>query len=292
MSTVRRFWNGVAWSDVGDATPVATGMQVVSAPRTSSTNASIAYSSVTPDATAHTKGAWAQLVASTSQAIDGITLLISSTTTGTTLANNILLDIGTGGSGSESVLVANIAVMFSTVASVAIFIPIRVASGTRIAARCQIGRASAAAISVAAMLHAYPSGSGLSSPTSIDTLGAVTASSSGVALSSNNTFTEVVASTVRDYRAFVVCPTSSDSVMSTSTVAFDIGIGGSGSEVPHLNDSFLNVLNTEQASTNGRGGLIEPPAIVPAGSRVAARVVDSQISGNAGWSVTLLGVPA
>lgn len=272
--------------------PRAVDMNVTTAPRTSSTDATIPFVSVTPNATAHTKGAWAQLIASTSQAIDGITLLIASTTAGSTLANNILLDIGTGGSGSESVLVANAAVPFNTAttAPTYLFVPVRVASGTRIAVRCQIGRASAAAISVAAMLHAYPANT-ITSPTAIDTIGAVTASSSGVAVSSNNTWFEVTASTSQAYRGVVICPTSSDASMAASTASFDLGVGPAASEVAYLGASALATQSTEYSIQYGSGNYIAVSGGIPAGSRLAVRVIDASIATNAGWSVTLLGVP-
>ena len=131
----------------------------------------------------------------------------------------------------------------------------------------------------------------VTSPTAIDTIGAVTASSSGVAVSSNNTWFEVTASTSQAYRGVVICPTSSDASMAASTASFDLGVGPAASEVEYLGASALATQSTEYSIQYGSGNYIAVSGGIPAGSRLAVRVIDASIATNAGWSVTLLGVP-
>lgn len=104
---------------------------------------------VDPGATANTKGAWAQLTASTTADIHGLLIGIDSAgVTGSVgTRNTMLLDIGIGASGSEQVLIPNLILIHqqnagainSTWPDYFQMIPVQIPSGTRIAARCQSG---------------------------------------------------------------------------------------------------------------------------------------------------------
>ena len=92
-------------------------------------------------ATPNVKGNWTQLLASTAKKVSGIVVAI----VGGTVAN-ILIDIGTGAAASETVLIPNIWACPNTGVGIwakTIFFPLELASGTRIAARCQSSPASA-----------------------------------------------------------------------------------------------------------------------------------------------------
>ena len=92
-------------------------------------------------ASANAKGAWAELDASTSEDIDYFVVLAAhNRNTAIGAASNFLIDIGTGAAASETVLVANIPYNQNiqeqlTTPQAAFFEAI--ASGTRVAARCQ-----------------------------------------------------------------------------------------------------------------------------------------------------------
>ncbi len=94
---------------------------------------------VDPGATINTKGAWTQLVASTANDADLLTVCIGQSQNTNLLGGKFLVDIATGGSGSETVILENIPVQANaseegyTVFQVLHNIP----SGTRIAARAQ-----------------------------------------------------------------------------------------------------------------------------------------------------------
>lgn len=108
---------------------------------------------VTPSATAHTKGSYAQLVASTSVDYMGFMLALDGQNGGATNARDYLVDLAIGGSGSEVIIVPNHLSRWIAASGMnpngsygPFFIPIP--AGTRIAARCQSGGASGGAIGV------------------------------------------------------------------------------------------------------------------------------------------------
>jgi len=94
---------------------------------------------VTGSGTAHTKGAWAELIAATGAASDGIWVAIRSVGASGT-DTGILLDIGIGAAASETVHVPDInggyAGDTSSMGQLR-FIPILTASGVRVSARLQ-----------------------------------------------------------------------------------------------------------------------------------------------------------
>jgi hypothetical protein len=101
----------------------------------------ICGTSVTAASSANSKGSWAQLIASTTRKVVGIVVLMHQSGTG-----KFMVDIGTGASGSESVLIPDVYVNFGGsygAGSAAVFFPVQIPAGTRIAARCQCSTASA-----------------------------------------------------------------------------------------------------------------------------------------------------
>ena len=102
-----------------------------------------------PGTTANTKGAYAQLVASTSADIRGFFLTFDNqgyTATGSNTQGDMLIDLAIGASGSEQIIIPNMQVFNKTdhtlgpmiiVPNMTEFMPIQIPNGTRIAARCQ-----------------------------------------------------------------------------------------------------------------------------------------------------------
>jgi hypothetical protein len=107
----------------------------------SSGNAFTLGTTLTAASSANTKGSWTQLIASTTNPVVGILVLLEVSSLAT-----FLIDIGTGASGSEVVLIPDIYASFystnAAIMSAAIFFPVQVPAGTRIAARCQSGTAN------------------------------------------------------------------------------------------------------------------------------------------------------
>jgi hypothetical protein len=189
---------------------------------------------LTASSTTHTKGSYAEVIASTSA--NSSYLLFEAGTSSISTDCAALLDISTGTSGSESVLVGDIAIGQQTRniagrATTPIGIPIKIASGTRIAARIQCATASKA-YTIRARL--FDMGDYGYAPTAVDVIGTSTATSAGTALSgSSGTWVQITASSANAYKAIVIVPSASDAAFPSGTriVEYTLGTGASGSEV-------------------------------------------------------------
>lgn len=262
----------------------------------SSTDMRLNLTTVATDASANTKGSWVELVASTAFASQMLSLI--GRLTGASGANNCALaDIGIGAAGSETVLVADIGVG-NTVSNYATWdIPIAVPSGSRLSVRWQAARASAASASFAVMLNKAGGGSAFTAPTSVDTLGADTTSSTGVGLGTTpGTFVQVTASASKAYRGFVVCLMNDDTSMSSSGVTCAVGIGPGGSEVAYRCTQHWQPGNNEALDQTVLGTTYVP-APCNAGDRISLRWRDSIGSNYASggtkfYNAVLIGIPA
>lgn len=245
---------------------------------------------VTANSTAHTKGSWTQLIASTTA--DASYIVIDAGDVSSSGVNTAtLLDIGTGASGSESALIENIAIggaaRLAFRAAFAFGVPIKIASGTRIAARIQslVTGGKTATIRV----FTFNLGDYAAAPTSVDVIGTSTGTSAGTAMSgASGTWTQVIASTSRAYRAVVLVPSSSDTAAANITIQLTLGTGASGSEV-EFGRMFAQFSDVETA---GFGAAFSPlmAGNIPSGTRLAVRHdVATGVSGP--YDVTLIGIP-
>jgi hypothetical protein len=240
------------------------GVGVVSASSTRSTF------TATASATPHTAGAWVELSASLTEAIDWITFTPTVATSSNAADSSTLLEFGVGGSGSESVI-STIGVGYMA-SFRPITVPGHVAAGSRLVVRARSAISSQA---VTGYFH-LAGGANLGAPVSV---GASTAASRGAVLtapSSANTksaWTEITASTSADLRALCISPQGgSSAAIAASNTLLDIAVGGAGAEVPILEDLFLVSLSTEswQAISPLTAGVS-----IPAGSRISARYARS-----------------
>jgi hypothetical protein len=242
---------------------------------------------VTASASAHTKGAWAELIASSSANASLVWVRVSNVVSN---GNNTatLLDIGTGASGSEAALIENIAVggAVATIsqAGFVFAVPVQVPSGTRISARIQAVMTTPQTAVVQTKL--YDTGDYAVAPSSVDTIGSDTATSAGTPMTAANTYVQVSASTSRAYRGFVLLPSVSGNNVGSFNVQFSLGRGPSGSEVT-LDTKASNFLNSESV------GIIEDPFITaPAasGSRLAIKI-EGPTSNFGNYAACLIGIP-
>lgn len=258
--------------------------------RHSSANSLISGTALTASATIHTKGAWAQVIASTADecvlmAVNVGAIRILNTETST------LLDLATGASGSEVAFAENIAVGGASPGNTfdigtVMLLPIRIPASTRIAARIQGLRASQTA-NVVMQLYSGPAPYLL--PTKLDVLGTSTATSRGTAMSgASGSYVEITASTARRYRAICIVPSVPTSNITTArVVTYTVGRGTAGSEialggVPVFYDTL------ERCSVHPLG-ISTIACDVPAGSRLA---VSHNLPNNPGeFSCCLIGVP-
>lgn len=131
------------------------------------------------------------------------------------------------------------------------------------------------------------------SPRTLDTIGADTATTSGLAVgTTSNVWTEATASAAQAYQGFIPLLMSNDAAMAGAlNVSVDIGIGASGAEVSH--DGGMGWATTtdetvEHFTPGMFGGFVHAPC--PAGARVAVRVRDGSMANNTP-TVCLMGVP-
>jgi hypothetical protein len=224
-----------------------------------------ASTNVTTAATAHTKGSWSQSFASASGDVSLVALYVFNLATST--ANSAaLIDIGTGASGSETVVVPNIAVGGASEPNFYLF-PLKIASGTRIAVRAQGAQTSK---TFRADLTTFSTNDYAIAPTTLDAIGSSTANSQGTSFSgASGTWVEATASTSRAYRAVVLVPSTHDTDIVTGSPTLTVGVGASGSEV-EFGIARPNYLNSEACRFN-------QPYItlftrnIPAGSRLAVK---------------------
>jgi hypothetical protein len=245
---------------------------------------------VTANTAAHTKGAYAQIIASTSANASFLYITIDSVnTTATNTAT--LIDIATGASGSETDIITNCAVGGAATGGAllgsVIGVPFQIPSGTRISARIQslVTGGKTARVSVVVL----DAGEYSSAPTSLDVIGTNTATSKGAEFSgSSGTWVEAVASTSRAYRA--VCPVisvHSDNAANLLARTYEVGVGASGSETS-FGATRYSVTNAEAA------GITAPTSyllgkLIPAGSRLAVRHAITADPNFYGF--TLIGIP-
>jgi hypothetical protein len=224
---------------------------------------------LTASATPHTKGSWSQIIASTSNVTTLIRFFLSGVSV-STADSATLLDIGVGASGSETVIVPNLAIGGS--AGSFYSIPVEIPSGSRIAARIQGVRASQTATISARDFFALNAGDTASIGTTADVLGTDTATSTGTAMSgSSGTWVEIEDSTTKDYIGFAIAPSVSDTdTTAFGDAAYEIGVGAAGSEVAfgYIQFAFgatesFSLASSRSPNLFGRE--------VPTGSRLAIR---------------------
>jgi hypothetical protein len=249
--------------------------QAAGAAATSST----AYgTAVASSATANALGSWTQLTAAT--AADTCWMVVNIWNTGS--YNNIALDIGVGPAGSEVVVAHQICVGVGYDYVINFPIPCSIPAGTRIAARAQ---ATAASITSYVTLQlfdgAFADTEGMAGVEGVGFTASSTTSTAVAAGSTANTpgaYTQLIASSGRDYAGFFLSFRAAFPTNDYPGYA-DIAIGASGSEqviVP----SCLFYNNSFQATMPVTTIYWVP---IPSGTRIATRIT----SAATGWSLNV-----
>lgn len=218
--------------------------------------------------TIHTKGAWIEVVASTSSAVD--LLLLDLNVAGSTTNTASLIDIGTGASGAETAIVSNIA-FGSAGTPYSIPVLVYVPSGTRVSVRIQSIVASRIA-TVIVYGYSGPNPSGTSTTATV--IGSDTATSIGTAMSgTNNTYVQLTASTAAAYQSLVLVLSANSNIIGGFRRICTLGKGASGSEIA-LNDVLIQSTTSETVSTFATPNY--PPIVsVPSGTRLAVKMSTS-----------------
>lgn len=236
---------------------------------TTSNNVTSGVRALSASATANTKGAWLELIASTAEDFDRLLVMFSQATSNV----SHLLDVGIGAAGSEVVIAPDIHTSAGNNASEWFEVPRSIPAGTRIAVRNQCSTASSQLrVGVVGSKGGWftPQGGG-----DIAAYGAATADSGGTSIDSGataNTFgawVQLTASTGADVKALAVRTGGKNNVTPTTGQGLlQIGVGAAAAEVGLFEVPF------QIGTTRDNFGPMPPswfPVSVPAGSRLAAR---------------------
>lgn len=268
-----KVWDGAAWVDA-----VGGGGDTLAVPNVIESSG---YVSAAAAGTANTKGAWVELIASTDAAAT-LLHIDASLGTGNGVDTGALFDIGIGAAAAESVIIANVGAGFHGPQSPGMLFPVAIPSGSRVAMRWQ---SNVGTLPVGAVVRVQVLDGNDTSPASLDTIGAVTASSRGTNLPSNDTYVQLTASTSREYQAIVAVPTGSVAAFATEVSTYTVATGAGGSEVA-LFSFEVGTVTTEQIYHDGYYPVHR--ATIPAGTRLAVK----QSIGRTYRDVILYGVPA
>jgi hypothetical protein len=224
------------------------------------------------DASANTKGAWVELVASSPIDADGFYLQLEAL--GTT--RDHLVDIGIGASSSEVVIVPDF--LFSTGTGPSgveeVYIPLPIPAGTRIAARSQ---ATAGSQSVGVLLQLVQGEMYRAMRCSRATAyGSTAADSGGIVVDpggSANTkgaWAEIHSGITNPIRYAILCigNRTNGAVGAFTQHLMDFGTGAGGAEVVLLDDQ---VLMADQTTDRLGPHVFARHVSIPAGTRIAAR---------------------
>lgn len=217
---------------------------------------------------ANTKGAWADLVATTSRDVMGLGLFVTEAIFIANTDTSILMDIGIGNTGDaiDDILVPDVTVGYQQIFAT-IFFPIFVRKGERIAARIQGTQASETFVSRPWVEYAPPPPHWAGFHAG-DQLTPMTNSAPTMGNFTNNAFEEIIASTINPYRAFSFYPAIVTNSASNADHLIELGVGGSGSE---------QVIGRWAVETGANENFASYPMVryvcarVPAGSRLAVR---------------------
>lgn len=250
-----------------------------------------ASATVTANASAHTKGAWTELIASTAFDVDALDIDVGNVSaSGVNTAT--LLDIGVGAAASETVIIPDVAVggaLFGdTIANrvgISFRVPIRIPKGSRVSARIQsiVTGGKTATVNVRPLHSAIPVPVG----STVDVIGTSTGTSQAAATSgTTDTWTEI-GTTSRAYDALVFVPSLATSAAAQGERVMFLGVGASGSEVAiHTRTSVvLGTTENYKLSDGCAGALVR--RYTPAGTRLAVKLTGGA---NTGIQACVLGV--
>ena len=245
---------------------------------------------VRASSTANVKGAWTQLIGSTSQDATYLVVDIGNVSAGN-VNTSMLIDFAIGAAGSEVASVENIgiggAIRNANRYPYVFGLPIKIPQGSRVSARVQsrLGNQTPATLKI----FLINKNDFATAPTSLDGLGSSTDTSQATRLTqAPGVWSPIVLSTPRRYRAIVAVPSLADSVYAfTESFGIQVGVGPSGSEQA-IGECFTSFGINEEV------GMFYPygspfPANIPQGSRLSAR--HSAPAGNSCFGITLVGIP-
>lgn len=221
---------------------------------------------------ANVKGAYVELAASSSVAAHAILVTLARAVS----TADYLVDIAVGAAASEVVLVPNL--LYSghagSIGGISILIPVGIAAGVRISARCQSTTGSAV-IDITIVLIAS---AGVDA-TAVEACGVATADSGGTSIDPGavahtmSGFVQLIASTAFEYQWLIVAiGGQAQATRTAATFIINIAVGGAGSEVVRVANIYGRT--PTNLVPEPRFVALPVPAIA-AGSRISAQAQSS-----------------
>lgn len=241
------------------------------------TPASTTGTTVTANASPHTKGNYAQITAATTYPVVGMWIDIPPTSA----TNDYLLDIAIGGAGSEQVIIANIHIPSThggTAQGFQAAFPCEIPAGTRVSARIQSSGGGSTCIIVIHLLarSRFDGIHPLAPMQIVTTYGADTTISGGQPLDPGGTintlgaYTQLTASLTYPMRGGVLAIGNQiNTAPAAARWLVTLAIGTGGSEIPIWSSAELRA---GTSTSQGGASMIYLPfscPTVPAGERVA-----------------------
>jgi hypothetical protein len=215
--------------------------------------------------TFNTKGAYVQLTASLARDCEHFWVMCHPPNL------PVLFDVAIGAAASEVVIIGNILAKRRSVMSWWYYFPISVAAGSRVAIRAQ-STGSAAAPRFELICGAQGFGGEIPYQV-IETLGAGTADTSGVTVDpggvahTKGAYSQLVASTARDYRALQVTIMQENLTTNNVRSLVDIAVGAAASEQIIISNLYF----CQETLYDYGFGLYTFPVDIQAGTRIAVR---------------------
>ena len=251
---------------------------------------------ITADSTAHTKGAWVDVLSAT--AFEGFHLEVSvENTRASNTDTSALADIGIDAAGGTSytVLVPNILIGHAkeTEGARGFQIPVYIPTGSTVAARTQSIVTSDTAL-IGVVLHGgVPADNPLPAHGLVVDYGTTIASSSGTtpanaSLHTKGAWVELTSATTHPHRGLSVAVQGSDDVMGTRRHLFDIATGAATSEVVLIENMYVESSGGEIVTSYlPVAGMFQRP--IAEGTRLAVRSQANVTNGNDDLDVAVYG---
>lgn len=251
----------------------------------------------TSGGTAHTMGAWAQMIAATSADVYGILAVVTTNAAPGTNTSG-LADIGIGGAGAETVIVPYVDIGFEGTNSGVVrakHIPVFIPAGSRLAWRWQSARTSTAtgltlctSLNIPAWYSQGPHPSALVSYGHNAANSNMTALTAPGSLNTKGAWTELTSATNEALQALMVQANGGASnTYTSSTMYVDIAVGAAGQEQAVITNANFQTHSSEYVQTAFASGRTYAVSI-PKGARISARYSRSATQG---LTCSVIGVP-
>lgn len=225
---------------------------------------------------ANSKGAYAQLIASSAFSYSALTIQMYADGGG---GQCYLVDIAVGGAGSEVVIVPNI--LFDSSRNIVgnmlnFTLPLNIPAGTRISARCQeVGGTGTRQVQVTIVGRSGGSNYGPSDIGQATNYGAITASTNGVLIDPGATlntlgaWAQLTASTTSDHYGLmaILGTDQQSSTLVDSGYVFQIAVGAAAAEIVIGEFSSCTTSSMNRMQVNS----FEVLAQIPVGTRISMR---------------------